>query len=72
MNSEIRTYTKVVNKETRRISKSLFQKILLKKANSALIYEMINNDDAGHNLKKFVFYRTIGGSTANQVAEYLL
>ena len=62
--------TKVINKESIRTRKSLFQKVLLKKANSQLIYEMIKNDDDNRK-KKYIIDQTTSISVANKVAHHL-
>jgi hypothetical protein len=68
---DIISYTTVVNKETNRRSKSLFQNILLKKANSKLIHDMVHADDDKETVM-FVRYNTTQESTANKVANYLM
>ena len=50
---------------------NLFHKILLKKANSQLIYEMVKNDP-NKETNKYVRKHTPLMSTANKVAWHLL
>ena len=60
----------VINKEIIRRNKHLFHKILLKKANSKLIYEMMKNDP-NHNTTKYVYLKSHSHSNAFKVANYL-
>ena len=69
--SDIQICGKVVNKESRRVRGNLFHKILLKKANSQLIYEMVKNDPTKET-NKYVRKHTPHLSTANKVAWYIL
>jgi hypothetical protein len=65
-------YTKAINKESLRKEPTLFQKILLKKCTSKLIYAMVREDDANNTIKEFVASWTYDESTANKAANYLL
>ena len=65
-------YTKAINKESLRKEPTLFQKILLKKCTSKLIYAMVREDDEKDTIKEYVATWTYNMSTANQVANHLL
>lgn len=60
----------VINKEIIRKNKPLFHNILLKKANSRLIYEMMKNDP-NYNTTKYVYRKSHSHSNAFKVANYL-
>lgn len=67
---DVHRCVKVVNKEVRRKNGSLFQGILLKKANSKLIYEMIKNDPS-RKKAQYVAKKTHAHSNARRVADYV-
>lgn len=70
MDNSIEQCVLVINKEIIREKKPLFHKILLKKANSRLIYEMMKNDP-NHNTTKYVYLKSHSHSNAFKVAHYL-
>jgi len=70
MDINIRECVIVVNKESIRKYKSLYHKILQKKANSRLIYEMMKNDP-DYNTTKYVYRKGNSNSNAFKVASYV-
>jgi hypothetical protein len=70
MDNSIEQCVLVINKEIIRKNKPLFHKILLKKANSRLIYEMMKNDP-NHNTTKYVYLKSHSHSNAFKVANHL-
>jgi len=69
--NDIHLCSKVVTKEMKRLRCSIFQKIILKKASSRLIYEMVKNDPKKET-NKYVRRYTPLRSKVNKVAWYLL
>lgn len=67
---ELTPYIQIINKENRRKRRTLFQDILLKKANSKLIFEMIRNDPLKAKTN-YIYFKTMRSSNANKVARYL-
>jgi len=67
---ELIPYIQIVNKEDRRKRRTLFQDILLKKANSKLIFEMIRNDPLKAKAN-YIYFKTVRRSDANKVAKYV-
>jgi hypothetical protein len=68
--TELNPYLQVANKESRRRGPSLYQTILLKKANSKLIYEMVRNDPT-HFKARYIAKKAFRHSKARLVAEYM-
>lgn len=67
---ELIPYIQIINKENRRKHRTLFQDILLKKANSKLIFEMIRNDPS-KTKTNYIYFKTVRHSDANKVAKYV-
>jgi hypothetical protein len=67
---ELTPYIQIVNKEGRRKRRTLFQDIILKKANSKLILEMIRNDPLKAKTN-YIYFKTVRFSNAHKVAKYV-
>mgnify|MGYP006979670452 FL=1 len=69
--NDIHFCSKVVTKEMKRLRCSMVQKIILKKASSRLIYEMVKNDPKKETNKHVRNYTPLR-SKVNKVTWYLL
>jgi hypothetical protein len=64
------SYTAVINKETYRKNKTLFQSIILRKASDVLCKQLTKNKD--QRLAKFVKNKTISTTHVNHIARSII
>jgi len=70
-NETIKTFTAVINKETFREKKTLFQRIILQRATQDIVSELVSKKNDKH-FATFVIQNTHNDTTANNVARLVI